>query len=147
MDHHCPWIANCVGYFNYKYFFLMLLYAMLSLWLFVGTFWQTAVVTWRDDESGAWLSFFVTVVLALVFILAVSLTVFWVFHLYLVLTATTTIEYCELGGRGQRVRPYSSSLYKNLQSALGRQPAFWLLPIRYRQPDEDGLFIPSNKSS
>jgi len=146
MDHHCPWIANCVGYFNYKYFFLMLLYGMLSLWLFVGTFWQTAVVTWRDEESGVWFSFLVTVVLALVLILAASLTAFWGFHLYLILTATTTIEYSERRSE-QRSHPYSRSLYQNLQSALGRQPAFWLLPIRYRSPEEDGLSFPSQKSS
>lgn len=36
MDHHCPWLNNCVGHYNHRYFFLFCVY-MCSGTIFVTT--------------------------------------------------------------------------------------------------------------
>ena len=50
MDHHCPWIANCVGFNNHKYFMNMLLYSSLILIFVSCTYSECVADTLFDRE-------------------------------------------------------------------------------------------------
>ena len=126
MDHYCPWLANCVGFGNHKYFFLFLLYATIAT---DAACYGLGQVLWqgRDILQPAHV-FFLSQGLCLTSILGAVLTPFTAFHVWLISNNRTTIEFCEKR-RGGTTNDYDLGFFKNWAAVLGSNPVYCLLPI------------------
>eukprot|EP00750_Incisomonas_marina_P032509 INCI9200.6.p1 GENE.INCI9200.6~~INCI9200.6.p1 ORF type:complete len:344 (-),score=28.62 INCI9200.6:450-1481(-) len=132
MDHYCPWMFNTVGYANYRYFVLFLFYVWLGTWYLAaeayGPFMnERAYGLHRSRDFGNPASL-VTLFFALMVAVGAAITILLVWHLYLVTTAQTTIEFWGNRTLASRAReqgktftlPYSQGCLKNWQNLVGQ---------------------------
>jgi len=138
MDHHCPWIYNCVGFRNHKYFFLLLFYATLDCHFIMWTM-LASVKESIDYETPFSEMFLLLFGETLAAFLGLLVTVFFGFHIWLMLKAMTTIEFCEksMKNAGFGTSVYDRGCYGNMCAVLGDNPLLWLLPLS--PPSGDGL--------
>ena len=142
MDHHCPWIMNCVGHKNHRYFLLFLVY--LTIGCFFMAISSFTRFNTRPRSSKAHMAFILSLVFSGVLIF------FTAWHAFLILAGSTTIEIFGYYGETEDRNKYNfsrGSWRKNLETVFGTTNLFYaLLPNRDPLPF-DGVIWPDTLHS
>ncbi|XP_018565726.1 palmitoyltransferase ZDHHC15 isoform X2 [Anoplophora glabripennis] len=131
MDHHCPWINNCVSFTNYKFFVLFLGYALAYCVYVSLTSLPYFISFWRGDLQGMG-RFHILFLFFVAIMFGVSLMSLFGYHCYLVCENRTTLEaFRPPSFRGVGTDKYGFHIgrYKNFKQVFGDDPKTWFLPF------------------
>jgi palmitoyltransferase len=134
MDHHCPWISNCVGFSNRKFFMLFLFYIIFNLAFCIACEIPLLVQEYIGIAGGHSTLSPHTIIRSLGLLIQMAflgvISNFFKFHMELVFTNSSTLDNLERQ-RNPTSGPnvYDIGPYHNFVQVFGTNTCLWPIPV------------------
>ena len=149
MDHHCVFLNNCVGFKNYKQFYLVSFWGSLLCTFVLATLLQILIWQLTVDRTVP-NSIQMLIVACFAFVLGMGCYALLIFHTYIIGKGRTTIEQITVKDHERTPNvvemppDYSLGVRHNFTEVLGPRWYLWLLP--YPNSKGDGMHFPIKQS-
>lgn len=131
MDHHCPWVNNCVCFNTYKFFILFLFYALVYCLYIAATSVEYFIKFWAESPQANVSRFHILFLFFVAIMFAISLSALFFYHVYLVTVNKSTLESfrAPIFRSGPDKEGYHVGKMNNIMEVFGDVKCYWLLPI------------------
>ncbi|XP_022901534.1 palmitoyltransferase ZDHHC20-A-like [Onthophagus taurus] len=128
MDHHCPWVNNCVGFGNYKIFILLLISLYIYCFFYSFTTAEYVLEFFHSLQEIKYNEVQYVTLTFLLFCAGIADFCLFIFHMTLLLNNDTTLEVMQPNEYSEDIT-FNLGACDNFLEVFGYNWCLWCIPV------------------